>query len=361
MPDRPETGPETIPPSPPGTGSIASASVDELRGTAMHYAWGSPDALPRLLGREPDGRPWAELWFGTHPGGPAHVTGPAGPVALLDRAGELPFLAKFLAAAAPLSLQVHPTRAQAEAGFAREDAAGVPRDAPQRTYRDRAAKPEVMIALSPFRALCGFRPIDEAVTELRGAGATALAERVARHGHGEAVRWLLAERPVLRPDLDRFRLLDDAYPGDPGALVALLLNEVHLEPGEAVFLPAGQLHMYLEGLGVEVMGASDNVVRGGLTVKHVDLPELARVIDPAPRRPDVLRPGTDGWYALPTPVFGVQELRSPTEWRADGPELVLYARADPPFGAGTAAYVPDGEPGRFGGGLAYRVSRSRAS
>ena len=269
--------------------------------------------------------------------------------------------AKLLAAAEPLSLQVHPTEEQASAGYATEDAAGIPLDSPVRTYRDRHAKPEVMIAVTPFRALCGFRPVDEACAELTACGAGALAEVVVRAGYGEAVRWLLGERPAIRPDHPRFAALDAAYPGDPGALVALLLNELVLRPGDGIFLPAGQLHMYLDGLGVEVMGASDNVVRGGLTTKHIDLDELATVIDPTPRRPPVLVPGSDGWYEIPTTVFAVQQLRDRAEWTAVGPELVVYVEPDGSFAAGDAAFVANGRPAHFGGGLAYRVSRSRAS
>ncbi len=330
-------------------------------GTVKHYDWGSTRAIPDLLGVAPDGRPWAELWFGTHSGGPSSLSTPAGAVALAERAGELPFLAKFLAAAAPLSLQVHPTAEQARSGYAAEQAAGIPLASPRRTYKDQAAKPEVMIAITPFRALCGFRPVADATRELTACGAAPLAEVVERAGYGGAVHWLLGERPPLRPDHPRFALLDAAYPGDPGALVALLLNELTLEPGEGVFLPAGQLHMYLEGFGVEVMGASDNVVRGGLTPKHVDLDELARVIDQTPRTPPVLRPGPDGWFDIPTPVFAVQELRHAATWSAAGPELVLYVAPDDGFLAGEAVFVPDGGSATFGGGLAYRISRSRVS
>jgi mannose-6-phosphate isomerase len=333
--------------------------VRALTGSIKFYAWGSPVLIPELLGRAPDGRPWAELWFGTHPLGPSSLADDGTPLAAVT--GTLEFLAKFLAAGAPLSLQVHPTAEQAEQGFERENAAGIPLDAPNRTYRDPFAKPEVIIAASRFRGLCGFRPEAEAVAELRACGAVTLAERVEQDGYSAAVRWVLAERPALHPRHPRFEALDRAYPGDPGALVALLLNEVVLEPGDAMFLPAGQLHMYVEGLGVEVMGASDNVVRGGLTPKHIDIAELARVLDSAPRRPEVLRPAADGWYPIPTKVFAVQELRGECEWTATGPELVLVLEGDGRLAAGAAAVVFDTERGSIGaGGLAYRVSRARA-
>lgn len=301
-------------------------SVIRLEGVARDYAWGSESAIQRLLGREPDGRPLAELWFGAHPDGPARVPDlettldrliERDPVAALGpdvarRFGQLPFLLKLLAADKPLSIQVHPTRAQAEAGFADEDARGIARDAPDRNYRDRNHKPELLCALTEFEALCGFRPIAdtlrlldafdlselEPVRELLsgadplrdaftyllrlpepGPLVTAVAARAEAVGDGE---WSGAAGAVLRAA--------EAFPGDVGAVLSLLLNHVRLQPGEAIYLGAGNVHAYLHGLGVEIMANSDNVLRCGLTPKHVDVAELLEITDfsefTEPRWPD---------------------------------------------------------------------------
>ncbi|WP_347756287.1 mannose-6-phosphate isomerase, class I [Agrococcus sp. ProA11] len=273
------------------------------------YAWGSRTLLADYLGREPSGGPEAELWLGAHPGCPSRVT--AGEQAGMDlgaaieaAGGRQPsMLLKVLAAAEPLSLQVHPDAARARAGFEREDAAGVARDAPHRNYRDPFAKPELIVAVTPFEALSGFRPVDDAERVFDGLAAldarcAPVAERV-RAGGGLA--WLLSGAPEVAPavraaadriddiaatlpgEADTIRRLALAHPGDPGILVALLLNRLSLAPGEALYLPAGNLHAYLEGLGIELMGPSDNVLRGGLTPKHVDVPELLAVVDTTPQ------------------------------------------------------------------------------
>lgn len=298
------------------------------------YAWGSSDALPAWLGIAPNGEPQAELWLGDHPGAPAHVAKAAnGERTLIDLidsdperygvdGGHLPFLLKVLAIGGPLSLQVHPDLDQAREGFAREEALGVPTEAPHRNYGDANHKPELLVALTEVRALSGFRPLEAARADLlalaaaapAGEGSRALeavAERCA--GDADAARrelltWALrggvevaAALEAIRAavsgdsasewiDAQRLRTLRDltaAYPTDPGVLVSLLLHFVRLDPGEAIYLGARQLHAYLGGLAVEVMAASDNVLRAGLTVKHVDVDELLRVADvselPEPR------------------------------------------------------------------------------
>ena len=279
----------------------------EIANEPRDYAWGSTTAIAELLGTPPSGGPQAELWLGAHPGSPARVVGAAGEertlLDLLD--GRLPFLLKVLAAAAPLSLQAHPTPAQAEEGFARENAAGVPLDAPTRNYKDAFHKPELIYALSePFRALSGFRPVAETRAVLAPVAddprITPLVERLVDDTSIEAVfAWLIgrgdgvadlvdavveASATVDGPSWQTVRTLADAYPGDPGIVISLLLHTVELHAGEVLFLPAGNIHAYLEGLGIELMAASDNVLRGGLTPKHVDVPELLRVLDfrPAP-------------------------------------------------------------------------------
>jgi mannose-6-phosphate isomerase len=288
-----------------------------LENDPRDYAWGSTTLIADLQGRDVSGAPEAEVWFGDHPGSPARL----GDGTRLDRwleanaaPGEprsLPYLLKLLAAASPLSIQVHPSKAQAEAGYAAEESAGIPVDAPDRNYRDAIHKPEVIVAISDrFEALAGLRdvaatrrllaalPANRGVAELDrrladGDAATALRETLTWLLSGKAqdtvadVSAALADATdaEFAPELTAARRIADAYPGDPGIVVALLMNLVVLGRGEAVFAPAGALHAYLDGLGVELMAASDNVLRGGLTPKHIDVAELMTVVDTHPSAP----------------------------------------------------------------------------
>jgi mannose-6-phosphate isomerase len=344
-----------------------------LDNTLRPYAWGSERAIADLLGREPSGGPEAELWIGAHPDSPSHVVHPDGardslyelierdPAGLLGEpvagrfGNRLPFLLKVLAAGSALSLQVHPSLEQAAAGFDAEEAAGVPGDAAHRNYRDRNHKPEMIYALTPFEALCGFRPLPEAAgvfTVLAaavtpGSPAHALLEDVAVHlasGDDAALRssfTLLLEAPrevvdeveaaarragtgagdAVAGDLATIAELAGQYPGDPGVLVALLLNRVSLRPGEALYLPAGNIHAYLSGLGIEVMASSDNVLRGGLTPKHVDTGELLATVVFEPLAPPALTPDTtlldQELYRPPFDEFQLQRIELAD--RAAGP------------------------------------------
>jgi len=298
-----------------------------ITNTPRDYAWGSRTAISELLGRRPSGRPEAELWLGAHAGSPSIVVAPAvvdgadtladwfaaEPTRALGRGRtELPFLLKVLAADQPLSIQAHPTPEQAEEGFAREEAAGVPLDAPHRNYKDRFPKPEIIVALSErFDALCGFRDPAETLADidaidagtgrlaaLRGSVAASLESTLAWlfDGSDESRRVVGAVADLARgvadpsPSTATVVELDRLYPGDPGVVVSLLLNRVSLRAGEALFLPAGNVHAYLGGLGIELMAPSDNVLRGGLTPKHVDVPELLRVLEFSPLPVPWLRP-----------------------------------------------------------------------
>jgi mannose-6-phosphate isomerase len=286
-----------------------------IANTPRDYAWGSTTLIAELLGTQPSGGPEAELWLGTHAGSPTRT-----PDGVLADVVQLPYLLKVLAAASPLSLQAHPTIEQAVDGFARENALGIPLDAVNRNYKDELHKPEVIVALTPFRAMCGFRPADQiaaSVGRLLTArpGDPALTAWLERLGAGETLAptftWLLERgdgvdelldvlvetAPLVEGDhYDLIAELAAAYPRDPGIAISLMLNVVSLAPGEALFLPAGNIHAYIEGLGVELMAASDNVLRGGLTPKHVDVAELLSVLDfsplPLPRlEPASLAPG----------------------------------------------------------------------
>jgi mannose-6-phosphate isomerase len=330
-----------------------------LHGTVQHYDWGSTDDIPTVLGRPPDGRPWAEYWLGTHPVAPSTVDDG---MPLANVVGELPFLLKLLAAAQPLSLQTHPTSEQARRGYAREEHAGLALDAPTRIYRDPHAKPELLCALTPFDVLCGFRPVPATLVLLDRLGVTELAASVRDHGLAATVDALyrrrldpapmvIACRADASPEARLVAELDDAYPGEPSVVITLLLNRFTLQPGEAVFLDAGNLHAYLHGLGVEVMASSDNVVRGGLTSKHVDVDELLHVLDPTPLPDPVVHPVEldPGCFSYPAATTAFQlfrlELRNGTmRHRADGREIVLCTSGSlGPIGAGDAVVLADAE------------------
>lgn len=335
-----------------------------IEGVVQHYAWGDRHYLPRLLDEDPDGTPWAEWWLGTHPGGPSALVGD-GP--LRDTSGDLPYLLKILTAAEALSLQTHPDTATAEAGFARENLAAIPLDAPTRIYRDPHAKPELVCALTAFDALCGFRPLAATDLLLRSIGAHQLADHLREHGlagtvaalyRGElpAAPTIAVAAPHDTPECALVRDLATQYPGEPSVVVTLLLNRVVLQPGEALFLGPGNLHAYLSGAGVEVMGASDNVVRGGLTPKHVDVKELLRVLRYEPLADPIVRAEQvdEFRYRYPTPGAPFElwrfDVDGPLPHGATGRELLVCTEGDAsPLSKGEAAYLAPGEQVTFDG------------
>jgi mannose-6-phosphate isomerase len=374
------------------------ADVRAIHGVPRGYAWGSTTAIQALLGLVADGRPLAELWFGAHPDDPSPAgettldaviaADPAGTLGaeVTARFGGLPFLLKLLAADQPLSIQVHPTIEQARAGFDREDAAGLAADAPSRNYRDRNHKPELICALSDFEALCGFRPVARTLALLDRLDVAAL----------EPVRELLAGPDPLRsavtyllgladpgplvtavvtavvtstdPELAEVQrvveLTGTSFPGDVGVLVALLLNYVRLGPGEAIYLGAGNVHAYLRGLGVEIMANSDNVLRCGLTPKHIDVAEVLHVADFTALDDPVVpaeQVGAATWrYPVPVPDFALERIEldghgGAVDLRAYGPAVLLCgsgaveATVDGVtvvLAPGHAAFVPAADGGR---------------
>jgi mannose-6-phosphate isomerase len=304
-----------------------------LKNTVQEYAWGSRTAIAELLGQSgPAEQPQAELWMGAHPKAPSLVLCDGRWRPLLEMLEEnpeevlgkgvaehfsarLPFLFKVLAAAKPLSIQAHPNRVQARQGFARENGAGIPLDAPHRNYKDDNHKPEIICALTPFWALNGFRKTTDIISLLQELQVRSLEEEIGilqgqpnREGlrkffHqvitlekqrqiqvlGEALA--SAEASADHAPVSEWMIeLNQQYPGDIGVLFVALLNLIRLEPGEAMYLPAGELHAYLEGVGVELMANSDNVLRGGLTPKHMDVPELLDLLNFTQGEIDVLRP-----------------------------------------------------------------------
>jgi mannose-6-phosphate isomerase len=311
-----------------------------LHNLIQAYPWGSPTAIPELTGQaNPDGAPQAELWMGAHPAASSTVDTAAGRLSLseliaadpeaelgaavLDRFGpRLPFLLKVLAAQKALSIQLHPDRAQAEAGFAAEEARGLPRGAAERVYADDWPKPEILCALTPFEVLAGLRPAAEAARALKGLAVPALAGLAAELTDdprpatvAAALARLLSWPEQDRPDLvkqavagaveareraaawprerpgefggayDAVCRMSADHPGDIGLVCSLLLNHLVLEPGQALFMGAGGVHAYIRGTGIELLANSDNVIRAGLTPKHIDVPELLRVLDPTVQVP----------------------------------------------------------------------------
>lgn len=298
-----------------------------LRNAVRPYAWGSRTTIPELQGRQvPSPHPEAELWMGAHPGDPSRVIdaggeerslldlieadpeGQLGPDCARRWHNRLPFLLKILAVEEPLSMQVHPSAEQSAAGHAREEAAGIPRDAPNRNYPDPTAKPELVCALTEFHALAGFRNPHRTVELLRAVETPGLAkytDLLAAQPDANGLRalfttWITLPQATLDEllpevldacvvhvkehgefDTECRTILElgEAHPRDAGVLAALLLNRLILGAGEAIYLPAGNLHLYLHGTAVEILANSDNILRCGLTQKHVDVPELLRVVD----------------------------------------------------------------------------------
>jgi mannose-6-phosphate isomerase len=387
--------------------------VARLSNTVRDYAWGSPTAIPALLGVEPDGTPQAELWMGAHESAPSVL--PSGeslydlvsarPADILGDEtaeqfdGRFPFLAKILAAAQPLSIQAHPSPEQAVEGFRHDEEAGIPRDAADRNYKDAWPKPEILIALEPFDALVGFRPLDRTVALLEALDPTGLESLTAQLRDGKLrdafTEFMSNDRDTIRPlvgalaeacaryagqdfavEVETLGRLAADFPDDPGVLAALLLNRVRLERFESVYLPAGNVHAYLRGTGFEVMANSDNVLRGGLTSKHIDVPELVSVVDFEPLADPVLHgtvvaPGITA-YETGSPYFAVRRVDLAGEAvvvPADGARIVAVVDGEVTVGAegtdetealsaGQSAFLrgPEGACTLRGSGTAFVVS-----
>ena len=350
--------------------------MELLRNPVRAYAWGSRTAIAALLGRPvPAPHPEAELWSGAHPTDPSVLLGERERSLLaaieqeperqlgrrcVERFGaRLPLLLKVLAADEPLSMQAHPSAKLARAGFAREQARGIPLDAPQRDYKDPDHKPELVCALTEFHALAGFRAVPSALELLHALNVRQLAayvELLNAQPDADGLRalfttWITLPQPALAelmpyllaacvehikargPFARQCRTvlqLAEPYPTDAGVMTSLLLNHVELAPGEAIYLPPGNLHAYLHGTAVEIMANSDNVLRGGLTPKHVDVPELLRVVDFVAGDIPVLRGAYDGAretvYCSPTPEFQLSRLA----WAAGETEPAKLDGAGPP-------------------------------
>lgn len=352
-----------------------SAPVFKLENTIRNYAWGSYNGLSLYAGVATDsGKPSAECWMGSHPDAPSSLLLPDGKALPLPKyihdnpmksLGEevfaefddLPFLFKALSASMPLSIQVHPDKARAAIGFEREEKRGLPRSAPERDYKDRNHKPELAVALSPFSALCGFRSAGEAA-ELLGPelcgyfGFSALdAEASLRGLLGKALALRDKERTLLeikatsrardlaKSEDEGARIAGQTvlmcfqhYPHDPGAISPLFMNVLFLEPGQGIYIPAGVMHAYLKGTILEIMATSDNVIRGGLTHKHVDVDDLLGTLD-FKAEPTLIEPvaGISGarevFWPTPAREFALSRFDLSDQKHADvkpsGPEILL--------------------------------------
>jgi mannose-6-phosphate isomerase len=388
-----------------------------LKNPVKHYPWGSPRWIPELLDIDnTGGEPWAELWMGAHPASPSAlcIQGTekslgqfiaADPLRCLGKewaaGGALPFLFKLLAASRPLSIQAHPGKEQARQGWLWENERGIPLDAPERNYRDDNHKPEIICALSPFTALCGFRPpveirilfsrfLAQAPSSLQ-SGLAPLQTVLANTGQGAFsvlrgfLKALFAIPPASMAELTDYALsvppspeapgelwalirsFAELYPEDPGILSPLYLNLLRLKPGEAVYLPTGILHAYVEGFGVELMANSDNVLRGGLSSKHIDVEELMKILYFHPFMPELLKPAApssrfSGVFSYPSPckefsLSVIDNLEGP--FPLQGPVIIMITRGSLraaggegkgwELGRGQSAFIPPGSRLNFWG------------
>jgi len=386
------------------TTPVDARTADLLDNPVKPYAWGSATELPRLLGVPPTGKPQAELWMGAHPAAPSRLRAGASLPALIkaDPAGQLsapvvrrfgarlPFLMKIIAAERNLSLQTHPNLEQAKAGYADEQQRQVPLDSPERSYVDPNHKPELVCALTPFEALCGFRsiPVTLSLLSVTAPGLSKYVDALRARPDADGLREVVTGLLTVPADRRR-RLVDSvvaacavgsaefaaelatavelgqAYPGDPGVVIALLLNRLRLEPGQALFLSAGNMHCYLRGTAVEVLASSDNVLRVGLTGKHVDVPELLRVVDVTDGPPPLMTPKQAGpgqvAYRPPVPDFRLDTFElaaEPVDIGVSGPRILLTVEGTATLTAGprtlslprgTSAWVPAGMPATVAG------------
>jgi mannose-6-phosphate isomerase len=293
-----------------------------LENTIQEYAWGSYTAIAKLLGKKtPSDVPQAEIWMGAHPRASSMIRCEGSAISLEEQISKypenilgkstaekfdnkLPYLFKVLAAAKPLSIQAHPSSVQAREGFKRENDLNISKDAPNRNYKDGNHKPECICALTTFWAMNGFRKISDILSLVKkvcpnslGKELNGLEKKQDTYGLKQFFKFLMTlgqkeKKKVLSETINNAQKyskfdpvfewiikLSKEYPGDIGILSPTILNLICLEPGEAMFLFSGELHAYLEGLGIELMANSDNVLRGGLTPKHVDVPELLKVVN----------------------------------------------------------------------------------
>ncbi|MEA1910841.1 MAG: mannose-6-phosphate isomerase, class I [Spirochaetota bacterium] len=314
----------------------------KLINQVQNYSWGTKNYIPDLLGKDETNEHWAELWMGDHARGTSTAVLEIGNIPLnqvlmnfsTDIFGEdsirfgkqLPFLFKVLSAESPLSIQAHPNKVQAEEGFRDENSRSIPMDAVNRNYKDNNHKPEIICALTPFTAMCGFREVEEINTNFLKLHTSVYTAKNSVKSFFESIMSLKsAELKIIIEDalvwaesnnsieaelVQKFSAL---YDNDPGILAPLFLNVYSLKPGEALYQGPGELHAYVKGTGIELMSNSDNVLRGGLTPKHVDIEELLKVLNFKPSGKNILKPVTIGRglyeYLTPSDEFILKYLK----------------------------------------------------
>ena len=338
-----------------------------LKNTVQEYDWGSHTAIPRLLGNAyPSDKPQAEMWMGAHPKAPSFVLYDHQWISLSDLIrtypaeilgydiaekfnNALPYLFKVLAADKPLSIQAHPDRAAAEQGYLREEALKIPMNAYHRNYKDNNHKPECICSLTPFWALKGFRPVSEILSFMKilfpesppkevqilqsrpdAGGLENFFHALMTLSREQKKKWVQHAVEISNnisnrsPEFDWIIRLNRHYSEDIGVLSPVLLNLVCLKPGEAMYLGAGELHAYLEGTGIELMANSDNVLRGGLTPKHIDIDELLTVLHFEERNPEILTPAelneAESQYVTPAEEFRLSRITVSENMNYSGPE-----------------------------------------
>lgn len=351
-----------------------------LLNTVQNYAWGSTDGIPAVTGlRNPENVPLAEMWLGAHPASPSIISvGDTrisldafindyqleclGPRVRDTYKGALPFLLKILSAGTPLSLQVHPGKSQAEAGYEKENHAGIPLSAYNRNYKDSNHKPEIILALTPFLAMSGFRLFEQSLQLLSLTDIPELSDSIADFAKSRDYIQLCTSMLKTDPEVKRILcarlahraanlaaahpdsavrtafsfvlMLAETHPDDTGIFAPLYLNCIQLQPGQGMYLPSGILHAYVRGTGIELMANSDNVLRGGLTPKYIDVPELVSVLSPDTYIPDVLEPDTASafyTYKTPSAEFALSRINpghKPLEFGSDGPSILLCTEGE---------------------------------
>jgi len=297
--------------------------IYKLQNQIKHYDWGSTKLIPEFLGLKhvDPNKPYAEMWMGTNPQAPSQVEEG---ISLEEFAGEIPFLFKLIAVEKPISIQVHPDKKQAQAGFKRENEEGIDINSPLRNYKDQNEKNELLYAITPFTLIAGFMEPNKIYASLGGDS--------------------------LQEQWDLVRKLEALYPQDAGAYSPLYLNMIKLQPGQGLYLPAGTPHAYISGFGAELMTNSDNVIRGGLTNKHVDGDELKKISKPVPFIPNIINPSNEPitCYPLPDENFSLYHIRGGKSLPQCGKAICLVTEGelkteDQIFKKGESFYIPSSE------------------
>jgi mannose-6-phosphate isomerase len=366
------------------------AKIYKLNNQIKNYEWGSSNLIPQFLGMEDYKKiPYAEMWMGTHGGAPSQIESclnelnPDEKKYLKDISGELPFLFKLIAVEKQLSIQAHPNKEQALEGYRQEEEAGLALNAPRRNYKDTNHKPEIICAISPFSLMAGFREYEqiksllesfalmfpqlkEIITSLIKAvntGSLAVFFRILfelSDLEREYINSLILEKDkseikgvISSEQWNLIKEFASQYPGDPAILSPLYLNLITLKPGDAIYVPAGILHSYSKGFGVELMAASDNVLRSGLTPKYIDIPQLMGIVNYNPYRPEIITPDSSSWFCYQTPCreFVLALMRyggGENIFPAKGPAICIVTEGELTAGGvkikkGESFFIPAGE------------------